>query len=43
MNQVLATHPVRTTRLSHDTGFTPAFDAAAAVADYVAWRADIPR
>ncbi|TMR92891.1 NAD-dependent epimerase/dehydratase family protein [Nonomuraea basaltis] len=28
------------TRLTHDTGFTPAFDIAAAVADYVAWRAD---
>ncbi|MFC5824728.1 NAD-dependent epimerase/dehydratase family protein [Nonomuraea insulae] len=27
------------TRLTHDTGFTPAFDVAAAVADYVAWRA----
>jgi nucleoside-diphosphate-sugar epimerase len=32
-----------TTRLAHDTGFTPAFDIAAAVADYVAWRADNPR
>ncbi|HEX4815810.1 MAG TPA: NAD(P)-dependent oxidoreductase [Nonomuraea sp.] len=31
------------TRLTHDTGFTPAFDIAAAVADYVAWRADNPR
>ncbi|MGP3957092.1 NAD-dependent epimerase/dehydratase family protein [Nonomuraea sp. 3N208] len=31
------------TRLTHDTGFTPAFDVAAAVADYVAWRADNPR
>jgi nucleoside-diphosphate-sugar epimerase len=31
------------TRLTHDTGFTPAFDLAAAVADYVAWRADNPR
>ena len=30
-------------RLSHDTGFAPAFDVAAAVADYVAWRADNPR
>jgi nucleoside-diphosphate-sugar epimerase len=32
-----------TTRLTRDTGFTPAFDVAAAVADYVAWRADNPR
>ncbi|GLY83442.1 NAD-dependent epimerase [Actinoallomurus iriomotensis] len=32
-----------TTRLTHDTGFTPAFDIATAVADYVAWRADNPR
>lgn len=31
------------TRLTHDTGFAPAFDVAAAVADYVAWRADTPR
>ncbi|MEV2269448.1 NAD-dependent epimerase/dehydratase family protein [Nonomuraea africana] len=31
------------TRLTHDTGFTPAFDTAKAVADYVAWRADNPR
>jgi nucleoside-diphosphate-sugar epimerase len=31
------------TRLTHDTGFTPAFDVATAVADYVAWRADNPR
>jgi nucleoside-diphosphate-sugar epimerase len=31
------------TRLGHDTGFAPAFDVAAAVADYVAWRADNPR
>ncbi|MDJ0345379.1 hypothetical protein QMK19_21310 [Streptomyces sp. H10-C2] len=30
------------TRLTHDTGFTPAFDVPAAVADYVAWRADNP-
>ena len=30
-------------RLTHDTGFAPAFDVAAAVADYVAWRADHPR
>jgi nucleoside-diphosphate-sugar epimerase len=28
-----------TTRLTHDTGFAPTFDIAAAVADYVAWRA----
>jgi nucleoside-diphosphate-sugar epimerase len=32
-----------TTRLSRDTGFAPKFDVAAAVADYVAWRADNPR
>jgi nucleoside-diphosphate-sugar epimerase len=32
-----------TTRLTHDTGFAPAFDIAAAVADYVAWRASNPR
>jgi nucleoside-diphosphate-sugar epimerase len=32
-----------TTRLTHDTGFAPAFDVAKAVADYVAWRADNPR
>ena len=31
------------TRLTHDTGFTPGFDLAAAVADYVAWRAANPR
>jgi nucleoside-diphosphate-sugar epimerase len=31
------------TRLTHDTGFTPTFDVATAVADYVAWRADNPR
>jgi nucleoside-diphosphate-sugar epimerase len=31
------------TRLTHDTGYAPAFDVAAAVADYVAWRADNPR
>jgi nucleoside-diphosphate-sugar epimerase len=31
------------TRLTQDTGFAPAFDVAAAVADYVAWRADNPR
>jgi nucleoside-diphosphate-sugar epimerase len=32
-----------TTRLTHDTGFAPAFDVATAVADYVAWRADNSR
>jgi nucleoside-diphosphate-sugar epimerase len=32
-----------TTRLTRDTGFAPAFDVAAAVADYVAWRAGNPR
>jgi len=32
-----------TTRLNHDTGFAPTFDVAAAVADYVAWRAGNPR
>jgi nucleoside-diphosphate-sugar epimerase len=31
------------TRLTHDTGFVPSFDVAAAVADYVAWRADNAR
>ena len=31
------------TRLTADTGFTPTFDVAKAVADYVAWRADNPR
>ena len=31
------------TRLTGDTGFVPAFDLAAAVADYVAWRAGNPR
>jgi nucleoside-diphosphate-sugar epimerase len=31
------------TRLITDTGFAPAFDISAAVADYVAWRADHPR
>jgi nucleoside-diphosphate-sugar epimerase len=31
------------TRLTHETGFAPAFDVAASVADYVAWRADNPR
>jgi nucleoside-diphosphate-sugar epimerase len=30
-------------RLTHDTGFTPAFDVATAVADYVAWRTKHPR
>jgi nucleoside-diphosphate-sugar epimerase len=32
-----------TTRLTRDTGFAPAFDIAAAVADYVAWRSDNAR
>ena len=31
------------TRLTNDTGFAPAFDLPAAVADYVAWRAENPR
>ena len=31
------------TRLTRDTAFTPAFDVPAAVADYVAWRAENPR
>lgn len=31
------------TRLTQDTGFTPAFDVTKAVADYVAWRADNSR
>jgi nucleoside-diphosphate-sugar epimerase len=31
------------TRLTHDTGFAPAFDVAGAVADYVTWRTDNPR
>ncbi len=31
------------TRLTRDTGFVPNFNVAAAVADYVAWRADNPR
>jgi UDP-glucose 4-epimerase len=31
------------TRLTQDTGFTPAFDSPTAVADYLAWRADNPR
>lgn len=30
-------------RLTEETGFTPSFDAAAAVAHYVAWRADNAR
>jgi len=32
-----------TTRLTCDTGFEPTFGIAAAVADYVAWRAENPR
>jgi nucleoside-diphosphate-sugar epimerase len=32
-----------TTRLTRDTGFAPAFDLTAAVADYVAWRGRNPR
>ncbi|HZR50753.1 MAG TPA: NAD(P)-dependent oxidoreductase [Streptosporangiaceae bacterium] len=31
------------TRLTQDTGFTPAFDSDTAVADYVTWRAGNPR
>jgi nucleoside-diphosphate-sugar epimerase len=31
------------TRLAEDTGFAPAFDVAAAVADYLAWRAENAR
>ncbi|MFF0345364.1 NAD-dependent epimerase/dehydratase family protein [Kribbella sp. NPDC004875] len=31
------------TRLTNDTGFTPQYDPAKAVADYVAWRADNAR
>jgi nucleoside-diphosphate-sugar epimerase len=31
------------TRLTEDTGFTPAFDIGAAVVSYVNWRADNPR
>ena len=31
------------TRLTEDTGFKPAFDPAASVADYVAWRSNNPR
>jgi nucleoside-diphosphate-sugar epimerase len=31
------------TRLTEDTGFTPEFDTAKAVAAYLAWRADNPR
>jgi nucleoside-diphosphate-sugar epimerase len=30
-------------RLTRDTGFAPAYDVTAAIADYVAWRADNPR
>ena len=30
-------------RLTADTGFTPAFDVATSIADYVSWRADNPR
>jgi nucleoside-diphosphate-sugar epimerase len=30
-------------RLTKDTGFTPAFDVPTAVADYLAWRAENPR
>jgi nucleoside-diphosphate-sugar epimerase len=30
-------------RLTDDTGFRPAFDVAAAVSDYIAWRAKNPR
>lgn len=30
-------------RLTQDTGFKPAFDPAASVADYVAWRSNNPR
>ena len=32
-----------TTRLTHDTGFAPTVDVAAAVADYISWRAGNPR
>jgi hypothetical protein len=32
-----------TTRLTHDTGFQPAFDVATAVAHYLACRADNTR
>ena len=31
-----------TTRLARDTGFEPAFDVRAGVADYVAWLQDNP-
>ena len=31
------------TRLTEETGFKPAFDPAASVADYVAWRSNNPR
>jgi nucleoside-diphosphate-sugar epimerase len=34
---------LETTRLEEDTGFTPTFDVAAAVADYLAWRSANPR
>jgi hypothetical protein len=40
---MIGAHTARTTRLAHDTGFAPTFGIAAAVADYVAWRADNPR
>jgi hypothetical protein len=30
-------------RLTQDTGFTPAFDVTTAVAGYLAWRADNSR
>jgi hypothetical protein len=36
-------HCLDIARLTRDTGFAPAFDVAAAVADYVAWRSDNPR
>ncbi|NYH85310.1 hypothetical protein FHR37_004161 [Actinopolymorpha cephalotaxi] len=35
--------PTSTSPGSPDTGFTPAFDLAAAVGDYVAWRTGNPR
>lgn len=34
---------LNTARLTRDTGFAPTFDVAAAVADYLEWRADNPR
>lgn len=40
---ILITGGFDITRLIGDTGFAPAFDVAAAVADYVARRADNPR